>query len=60
MSRHNPKKKQKQIIFSKKKKKNPYANKTHDYEMTINDNKENLRQKSYRLSVTNRLMMKVH
>jgi hypothetical protein len=36
----------------------PYAKKTHGYEMTINDNKEDLRQKSCHLPQM--LMMKVH
>ncbi len=37
MSRHNPKKKQKQTI-NKNKRKNPYANRTHGNEMMINNN----------------------
>jgi hypothetical protein len=40
-SRHTPKKKQKQAIIKNKVK--TYANRTHGYEMTINDNKEDLR-----------------
>jgi hypothetical protein len=41
MSRHNPKKKQKQTI-NKKIRKKPYANRTHGNKMPINDNKEDL------------------
>ncbi len=41
----NPKKKQTQTI-NKTIRKKPYANGTHGYKMTINGNKENLRQES--------------
>jgi hypothetical protein len=46
MNRHNPKKSQKQTTNKKIRKRQPYANRTQGYEMTINDNKENLRRKS--------------
>jgi hypothetical protein len=48
MNRHNPKEKRK-LIINKKNKENTYANRTHGYEMTINNNKENLKQESCRL-----------
>ncbi len=36
-------------IINQKNKKKPYANRTQDYEMIIQDNKEDLRQENYRL-----------
>jgi hypothetical protein len=48
-SKHNLKKKRKQII-NKKIRKKPYANRAHGYKMTINDNKKDLRQESCHLS----------
>ncbi len=41
MSRHNSKKKLKQTINEKSLKK-PYVNRTHGYEMTMNNNKDDL------------------
>jgi hypothetical protein len=55
--RHNPKKKQKQIINKNKVK--TYANKTHGYEMMINDNKRRPKTKELPFA-TYQLMTKVH
>jgi len=43
-------KKRKQTINEKIRKRKPYAIRTRGYKMTINDNKENLRQENNHLS----------
>jgi hypothetical protein len=46
--------------WTKNKEKKSYVIRTLGYEMTINNNKEDLRQKKRQSFVTNRPMMKVH
>jgi len=46
--------------WTKNKEKKSYVIRTLGYEMTINNNKEDLRQKKRKSFVTNRPMMKVH